>query len=117
MKSRGSALIEALVALAFFIVAASVLAGAATVGLRASRRAALLDGLTLVAARELAMAEARGTEPRTEEAIIAAPGLGPSTRRRIEVTRDDEGVASYTVRITAPDASHVELQTRLFTDG
>ncbi len=115
--TRGSALVEAIVALAFFVVAAAVLCGAATVGLRASRRAAVLDGLTAVAARELAVLQARGGTPAVEDGTLVAAGLDPTTRRHVEVTRDDEDVVSYLVRLTAPGAGTVQLETRVFTGG
>lgn len=109
--AAGSALIEALVALVLMALAGSVLGAAATVSLRATRRAAELERLTAVAARELAIAEARNAPAGTDEAPLTG-AVDPGTVRRLEVSRDDEGIATFAVQVTAPGVPPLRLVAR-----
>jgi hypothetical protein len=114
---RGTALVEALAALALVALAGGVLAAAATTNLRATRAAATLERLTAEAARELALAQAGGAPAGTEETPLAAPGLDPGTTRRLEVSRDDShGVTTLDLRLTTPGTPPFRLTTRMPSD-
>ena len=114
--TRGSTLVEALVALVLMGLAGSVLASAALTALRATKRAWSLAQLTTVAARELAIAEARGPTIGIDEGPMRAPGLDPRTTRRVEVRADGDNLVSLNVRVVAPGTAPVELHTCMLND-
>ncbi|MBI3769779.1 MAG: hypothetical protein HY271_15005 [Deltaproteobacteria bacterium] len=112
--AHGSTLVEALAALALLALAASVVAAAAAANLRALSGAVVLERLVALAARELALAQARGAPVTSEDTTALDPDLGV-VARHLEVARDADGVAALAVRVTAPNTPPLDLRTRMQT--
>jgi hypothetical protein len=111
---HGSTLVEALAALALLALAASVVAAAAAANLRALGGAVVLERLVTLAARELALAQARGAPATSEDTTVLDPDLGV-VARHLEVARDADGVAALAVRVTVPNTPPLDLRTRIQT--
>ncbi len=110
--SRGSTLVEALVALVLVAFAAATVAAAAQAGLRAARGAAVLEALTAAAAADLARAQARGALPGLEDVVGADPTLGAGVEHRMAVTRGD-GIAVLEAQVVVPGSPPFMLATRM----
>jgi type II secretory pathway pseudopilin PulG len=116
---RGSALIESLAALTLVAAAGAVVAAAATTSLRAIRRAGDCERMTAIAARELALLQARGAPEETSERRLADPGFASPALLSTVVRRRSDGIAELTVTVdVARDAgglpaSPVTLATRM----
>jgi hypothetical protein len=104
--------VEALAALTLIATAGAVVAAAATTSLRAVARGGVTARLTALAARELALLQARGAPECDEETDLAAAGLAGPVRRRARVTHREDGVAE--LRVEVASAGHtVALATRM----
>ncbi len=114
--TRGSALIEALVALVLIAIAGTVVASAAVAGLRATARGANLGRATALAGRELSALASRAGNASAETTTLALAGF-PAPVQRITVVSRAHGVASVAVRIvTGRPADEVALETRVLVD-
>jgi type II secretory pathway pseudopilin PulG len=96
--SAGSALVEALVALVLIATAGLVVATAATAGLRATRRAATLAGVTGVAERELALAANAAATVAADTATLAVSGF-PAPVSRVTAVERGAGVVRIAVTV------------------
>ncbi len=97
-EERGSALVEALVALVLIAIAGLVVATAAVAGLRATHRAATLARVTGVAERELALAASAAAIVADGTTTIGAPGFVDPLSRVTAVERAD-GLVRITVAV------------------
>lgn len=111
---RGAVLVEALAALVLTAAAGAVVAAAAGTSLRAVRTAGLGERLIAIAARELAVLQARGAPATADDVPLDEPGLEAGARRRTLVTRRTDGVAELSVTIVpARGAPPLTLATRM----
>jgi len=113
VSTRGSTLVEALVALALVAFAGSIVAAAAQTSLRASRTAAVLEQLTAGAAADLARAQGRGAPEGVDDTITTDPTLGAGVEHRVTITRAGD-VATLEARVVAPEADVLVLATRMY---
>jgi len=109
----GSALVEALVAVALVAIGAAAVASAAVAGLSAVRRAATVEELTGLAARELARLASRGATATAADALTSVPGIPGLVHQTTDVRRDGRMLA-LTARVDGGrPAESVTLATRL----
>ncbi len=109
---RGSALVEALVALVLIATAGLIMASAAATALRAAGRAATLGRATVLAARELARLANVAATATAGDSTLAVTGFAAPVACVTEVERDGP-LASLAVRVEAGrPAEHVVLATR-----
>jgi hypothetical protein len=113
--SSGSVLVEALVALTLLALAGAAVAAAALAGLRGVRRAAIVERMVALAARDLAVLAATPPEPGTQSARLVAPGLDAGVTHATTVVAP--GLVEHVVALEAgtPPAT-VELGTRRLVD-
>jgi Tfp pilus assembly protein PilV len=116
-RTRGSALVEALVALVLIALAGLIMASAAATALRVAGRAATLSRATALAARELARLANVAATATAGDSTLAVTGFAAPVACVTEVERNGP-LASLAVRVDAGrPAEHVVLATRRVLDG
>ena len=117
MPERGAALVESLAALLLMGIAGAIVASAATTSLRAVRRAEACERLTAIAARELALLQARDAPEGTVTRWLDDPGAAMPERLTTTAHRRLDGVAELVVTAEGdPDgvtATSVTVATHL----
>jgi hypothetical protein len=109
----GSALIEALVAIGLIAIAGATVATAAVTSLRAAHRAATIEHVTALAARELGALTSRGTAAVASDATLTAAGIPGPVQRTTDVQRDGRLIAMSARVAGGRPAESLTLATRV----
>jgi len=110
--AAGAALVEVLAAMTLFAIAGSVVAAAAATNLRALRTATTLEYLVAMASRELAIAQAKGAPPTSDDGVVDEPAIG-AVRRQLVVTREADDLATLVIAVATAGSSTVTMRTRM----
>jgi Tfp pilus assembly protein PilV len=87
-RRDGAALVEALVAVVLIAIAGAMVATAAAAGLRATHRAATIEHVTALAARQLAQLASRGVDAAGSDVVGTVTGIPGPVHQTTDVERD-----------------------------
>ena len=95
-----------------FAIAGSVVGAAAVTNLRALRTATTLEYLVAMASRDLAIAQAKGAPPTSDDGVVDEPAIG-AVRRQLVVTREADDLATLVIAVATAGSPTVTMRTRM----